>query len=289
MTVIKELFKKAGFTANDGWELKIWQKELTGNGSKDMHKIIYIIHKETGHVITSQVKAWNDSFRMILWFEIIMHPIKIKLGKMLLWCDNCGSHKTSIVRDTIKEVDIDVAFLPPNMTSELQVLDLVVNWPLKAHTRTKRANRLYDAFQVYKVARTENNKIEKSIRQNLDFDPPKPTMTEGILDLILLFKDQFNEEKFKSCVNRSFIKTGTLPMEDSGPVTFVEYKKEILCGTMLVIPEGTMDEETEEVVLNPYSSEPNEEESVERALFLYFVNNNGTEEDDSIDSDDETN
>ena len=113
-------------------------------------------------------------------------------------------------------------------------------------------------------------------------------MTEGILDLILLFKDQFNEEKFKSCVNRSFIKTGTVPMEDSGPVTFVEYKKEILCGTMLVIPEGTMDEETEELILNPDSSEPNEEESVERALFLYFVNNNGTEEDNSIDSDDET-
>ena len=193
------------------------------------------------------------------------------------------------MRDTIKEVDIDVAFLPPNMTSELQVLDFVVNGPLKAHIRTKRANRLYDAYRVYKVARTENNKIEKSIRQNLDFDPPKPTMTEGILDLILLFKDQFNEEKFKSCVNRSFIKTGTLPLEDSLPVTFVEYKKEILCGTKLVIPEGTMDEETEEVVLNPYSSEPNEEESVERALFLYFVNNNGTEEDDSIDSDDETN
>ena len=84
MTVIKELFKKTGFTANDGWELKIWQKELTVNGSKDMHMIIYIIQKETGHVITSQVKARNDSFRMILWFEIIMHPIKIKLGKMLL-------------------------------------------------------------------------------------------------------------------------------------------------------------------------------------------------------------
>ena len=78
-------------------------------------------------------------------------------------------------------------------------------------------------------------------------------------------------------------------MEDSGPVTFVEHKKEILCGTMLVIPEGTMDEETEEVILNPYSTERNEEESVERALFLCFVNNNGTEEDDTIDSDDETN
>ena len=126
------------------------------------------------------------------------------------------------MRDAIKEVDIDVAFLPPNMTAELQVLDSVVNGPLKAHIRTKRANRLYDAFQVYKVARTENNKIEKFVRQNLDFDPPNPPMTEGILDLILLFKDQFNEEKFKSCTSRSFIKTGTLLMEYSGPVIFVQ-------------------------------------------------------------------
>ena len=33
MTVIKELFKKPGFTANDGWRMKIWQKELIFNGS----------------------------------------------------------------------------------------------------------------------------------------------------------------------------------------------------------------------------------------------------------------
>ena len=144
------------------------------------------------------------------------------------------------------------------MTSELQVLDLVVNGPLKAHIRTKRANRLYEAFQVYKSARTENNKIEKSLRRNLDFDPSKSTMTEGILDLIPLFND---EEKFQSCINRSFMKTGTLPTEDSGPVTFIEYKKEILCGTMLVIPD-TMEEESEEVLVTPDSSEVSEEESV---------------------------
>ena len=196
------------------------------------------------------------------------------------------------MRDAINEVDIDVAFLPPNMTSELQALNgpLEVNGPLEAHIRAKRVNRLYDAFQVYKVARTENNKIEKSVRQNLDFDPPNPTMTEGIQDLILLFKDQFNEEKFKSCTNRSFIKTGTLLMEYSGPVIFVgKYKKEILCGSMLVIPEGTMDEVAEKVIVSPDSSEPSEEESVERALFLYFVNNNCTEEDDSIERAEETN
>ncbi len=233
------------------------------------------------------MKAWNDSVRMVLWFEIVMQPIRIRLGKLLLWCDNCGSHKTSCVRDIIEEVCIDVAFLPPNMTSELQVLDLVVNGPLKAHIRTKRANRLYNAFQTYKEARVENSKLEKSLRQNLDFDPPRPTMTEGILDLILLFKEQFNEARFQSCINRTFIKTGTLPVADPGPITFVNYKKEILCGTMLVVPEGTMDEEQEEVLATPGSNKIDEIKSVERALFLYFVTNNSSEINDSNDSDDE--
>ena len=127
MTVIKEFFKKPGFTANDGWELKLWGKVLTINNITAQHKVIYMIHKESGHVITSQVKARNDSVRIILWFEIVMLPLKEKLVKMLLWYDNCGSHKTSVVKDVIEEIGIDVAFLPPNMTSELQVLDLDVN------------------------------------------------------------------------------------------------------------------------------------------------------------------
>ena len=59
---------------------------------------------------------------------------------MLLWCDNCGSHKTTSVMEVIDEVGVDVVFLLKNMTGELQVLDLVVNGPLKAHIRTNRAN-----------------------------------------------------------------------------------------------------------------------------------------------------
>ena len=40
MTVVRELFKKPGFTANDGWELKLWQKELTINNVTALHKVI---------------------------------------------------------------------------------------------------------------------------------------------------------------------------------------------------------------------------------------------------------
>jgi DDE superfamily endonuclease len=291
MLVIPNLHKKPGFRVEDGWELRLWEKTLTINGVTAHHKVRYLIHLDTGHVITSQCKAWNDTIRMVLWFEIVMLPLKNKhqQQKMLLWCDNCGSHKTACVRDVIRETNIDVAFLPPNMTSELQVLDLVVNGPLKAHIRTIRANRLYAAFQEYKLARNADQKLPPSERLNLDFNPPKPTMIEGIKDLLLLFKEQFTEAKFRECINRTFTKTGTLPITDSSPATFVEYKKELLFGTMLVVPDGTIDEKLDEHDLLPDLPVVDEEENVERALFLYFVNNNNvlnTEPHDDDDTDD---
>ena len=142
MTIVRDLNKKPGFTVNDGWKLKEWRKELTIKNVTATHRILYLIHDDTGHIITSQYKAWNDTVRMVLWFEVVIKPLKDKIGKILIWCDNCGSHKTTSVMDIIAEIGVDVVFLPKNMTGELQVLDLVVNGPLKAHIRTNRANRL---------------------------------------------------------------------------------------------------------------------------------------------------
>lgn len=175
------MFKKEGFTSLNGWS---WQKELTNNSVTAIHKCTYIIHQTTGYVITSLCKAWNDTVRMVMWYELVMHPIKTKLGKMLLWCDNCSSHRTSSVRDTIHETGIDVAFLPPNMTSELQVLDLVVNGPIKSHIKNKRAERLYDSFQKYKLERMADADLQSDQRTSPDFFPPKPSMNEGMQDLI---------------------------------------------------------------------------------------------------------
>ena len=56
-----------------------------------------------------------------------------------------------------------------NMTGELQVLDLVVNGPLKAHIRTVRANRLYKSFQDYKIIRANDHLLPKALRRNPEF------------------------------------------------------------------------------------------------------------------------
>ena len=273
MTVIPKLFKKEGFTIDDGWILKTWQKELTIKAKTDVHKVLYLIHSRTGHVITSQVKAWNDTVRMCMWFELIVLPIRIRLGKMLIWCDNCGSHLTQAVKDIIGECNVDVAFLPKNMTAELQVLDLVVNGPLKAHIRNKRALRLYNSFQEFKTNIEHNN--------NVKFTAPKPSMTEGIKDLILLFEEQFSEVKFKNCINKTFISTGTLPIttttDDTDLPAFVTFKRESACGTMLVVPKGTLDLSTlipnsinED---NAVETEIVEERAVESAIFHFYSSN----------------
>lgn len=176
------------------------------------------------------------------------------------------------------------------MTGELQVLDLVVNGPLKAHIRSNRANRLYRSFHEYKAERDINNNLPRAQRKKLNFNPPKPTMLEGIQDLRRLFKEQMTEENFKECIHRTFIKTGTFPIhsEDSSePASFVKFKKEQLCGTLSVVPEGTIDicsDDEEEKV-----EDLDDIEYLERSILEHYANNNDVVEisDNIDDSDDE--
>ena len=121
MTVGRDLYKKDDdFGESNGWSLILWVKDLTINSVTDTHKCYYIINCVTGHVITSQYKAWNDTVRMVMWLDTIVTPLKNKLGKLMLWFDNCGCHKTTVVDDVIHELGIQVACLPPNMTGVLQ-------------------------------------------------------------------------------------------------------------------------------------------------------------------------
>ena len=206
-----------------------------------MHKCYYIINKRTGHVITSQFKAWNDTVRMIMWLDTIVKPLKEKLGKLMIWFDNCGCHKTSLVDDVIAELGIQIACLPPNMTGVLQVLDLVVNGPLKAHTRNLRGARIVESFQSFIKLYTEELDKDVSNRVLPVFEPPKPDMMQSIKDLFDLMADGFKLPKFVEGVKRSFISTGCVPIDESNNLDpkFKEYSKHKICGTMKIAPSGT--------------------------------------------------
>lgn len=242
MKVIKDMYKKPEFGERNRWHLHLWEKSIQIGDKMEDHKCWYMIHDQTNHVITSQLKAWNDQMRMIMWLELIMLLLKNRLGKLLIWFDNCGCHKTDVVQKYIREIGIDVAYLPPNMTAILQVLDLVVNGPLKSHVRQLRAKRIGRSFKEFKELYDHDLEKNEGERENLTFVPPKPEMIQAVLDLFELFEKRFKEEKFRNGIKSSFIKTGTMPATstDADVYKFVEYTVDSICGTMKsILPKGT--------------------------------------------------
>ena len=263
MKVIRTMHKNnEGFGEKDGWKLILWQKELTIANVTAVHKCYYIIHEKTGEVITSQFKAWNDTVRMIMWLETVCAPLKERLGKLLIWFDNCGCHKTAIVDSIINGLQIHVACLPPNMTGELQVLDLVVNGPLKAHSRKLRGSRIVACFQKFAELYKLESLKPPAEREMLEFEPPKPDMYEGIQDLFDLFNNGFKEKKFAEGVNRSFISSGCLYYLNDDPtiIDFQPYVKHKVSGTMKLVPTGT----------RPYETTSN---AIENSVIVQAMNN----------------
>lgn len=239
LRVIQNLFHaNNGFGVADGWELHLWVKELCIDGVTAIHKCWYIINSRTGHVVTSQHKAWNDTVRMAMWVELVMGPIKERDGKMLIWFDNCGSHKTFAVEKLLRELGIDIALLPPNMTDILQVLDLVVNGPLKRHIRTLRAKRIVQYFKQHKIELSANAALPNEDRKKIPFCPPKPTLNQAMTDLIDLLENEFSEDKFKQGVIRTFQRVGNIPNDDG---SWALYERAQSTGTMKFEPTGTID------------------------------------------------
>ena len=122
---------------------KTWRRTLTLKNKKKQDFTAeyvrpYLINKE-GVVITIQLKAWMDTAGVCMWADVQLGPHFAKLRKKccLAW-DNCGPHKVPAVREVFKEWGIVAEELPPKMTDILQVMDLIVNGPLKSGIRRER-------------------------------------------------------------------------------------------------------------------------------------------------------
>ena len=161
---------------------------------------------------------------------------------MLIWADNCGPHKTDAIKAVFRQWGIYTAWLPPNMTGMLQVLDLVVNGPIKAHFRNIRARRIVDAFRQFREDYAREMEKPIGLRQRLKFKPPKPSYQEAMQDLFSLFASSFTVASFKEGVIQSFLDTGTQPPSPLlapgfvGPEpcpVFKQYKEENGSGTII--------------------------------------------------------
>ena len=177
-----------------------------------------------------------------MMIDLILAPYAARNGgKLLLWMDNCSLHHGEELQPLFDAAGITLAHLPPNMTWLLQVLDLVVNGPIKAHIRNLRAKRILEYFNGYKILFNDQLLLPENERSTPNWDIPKPELRQCILDMISLLGNEFRKPKFKEGVKRSFINTGCFHKGDLNR-TFVEFKYTNNLGTLKFEPKGTVQE-----------------------------------------------
>ena len=145
-----------------------------------------------------------------------------------------------------KDCGIEVGYLPVNTTYKLQVLDLVVNGPLKACIRRHRAKRLVEYFAKFKELYEKEQEKDEKDRETPKWDPPKPSMYQCIQDLMELMVSPapdfgFRDPKFIKGVVKSFIDVG-LAFQSEDDKTFIPYNDTSNAGTMdmKLKPSGTV-------------------------------------------------
>jgi hypothetical protein len=243
--VIQAMAKLPGFTEKDGWEKSaLWMGNYTvvgDTGPREREcKVWFLRHSITGDVITCQAKAWNDTARMLMYVELILDPIaritrpaeqsgtrnKFNRGGHFLWMDNFSVHNNKDVLQALTNKGVVVGFYPPNMTGDLQILDLVVNRLLKQLMRRLREGEIVEHFRKFKSTLLEmKDKWSKQKLLSEKFRPPKPLLHDRILAMMnyvqqLSNGDGVKEIFFRESVRKTFLSTGSF---HDGSERFVRY------------------------------------------------------------------
>lgn len=218
--VVHNLLNQAGFQSTDGWALHLWERnlEMVNQKTKQLQLINfkrpYLKHMD-GTIILCQAKAWMDTPGIAMWIDVQLGPyFKAKRGKAALIWDNCGSHKVQCLEAVFKQWGIVSLPLPPKMTDHLQVMDLVVNGPVKSGIRRDRIDGLFNYFQTWKFQRAQQLALPASERNFSAFSPPKPTLTCGLLSLLKICRSTFKTDNFKANLKRVFVEVCQAPKED---------------------------------------------------------------------------
>ena len=202
--------QKKGYSEADGWQLRTWSRSLTLAVKKAMvtTKFVrpYLIHLATGVIITVQKKAWMDTPGVCMWADVQLGPIfALKRNKCCVVWDNCGPHKVPAVCDVLSSWNITAEALPKNITDSLQVMDLVVNGPVKSGIRRRRIQSVFNYFQSFKIQRLQHNVANGPPPA---FTPPRPTQAEGITTVLKVLKEELTRDSFKDSMRRCFINVG---------------------------------------------------------------------------------
>jgi hypothetical protein len=249
-TVIQSLHHQLGFRAVDGWSLRQWSRTLTLTDKKGAALtavckrpyLLYVGHQHPhwrGAVITCQHRAWMDTPGLAMYMDTLVQPWKERTGLRVLFIwDNCGPHGTAAVLQAMQSLGIAEAKLPKNMTDILQVMDLVVNGPLKAGVRRAIVEEFYDHFQAFRI---QALKAEKEGRQRPNYEPPPITLQQGLMAVMDVFDTRFQDDDFQSGMKRCFVKVGLAPTDDMGFVNYTGPKKGVLPAAFVAADTGVDD------------------------------------------------
>ena len=105
-------------------------------------------------------------------------------------------------------INLTVKNLPKNMTDVLQVMDLVVNAPLKAGIRRMRCDQLFDHFQVWKFKRVQEAAKAADVRKLPPWAPPKVSVADGIRTVIKVEETELATPDFRQSMSRCFVSVG---------------------------------------------------------------------------------
>lgn len=138
----------------------------------------------------------------------------------LLIMDNCGPYKVRAVLELMEESKMAVQFLPPNVTVELQVTDLVVNSVAKHGIRRENANADVASFGAWRKAANKDIPAGKPM---LPFMTGKRTVHDGERALLECCRTQFSKESFMTSLMKSFVSIGLVPVPGSTPCRYEQY------------------------------------------------------------------
>jgi hypothetical protein len=112
-----------------------------------------------GPVFRCQEKDWMTNELMIDWVKVVWKrrpgTLFNKRGILILY--SFKGHLTQQVKEEMRKANTDLVVIPSGMTSQLQVLDVVVNKPFKDHLR-----QLYNDWLLEgNHALTQGGKLKK--------------------------------------------------------------------------------------------------------------------------------
>lgn len=233
--VIHNLHTQPGFRAQEGWELHYWERTMTLQRKKQgvaesyvaKFKRPYIRHTQKLTVITCQVKAWMDTAGIAMWADTLLSLLVSKCcrGRLLIVWDNCGCHNVPALVDVFDDIGVKLMNLPPNVTDRLQVMDLVVNAPLKAGILRERCDELFEYMTAWKVDRLKQLALPEKERKLVVFKPPKPTITSGLRTVLKVEEECLGTTAFQASMKRCFVSVGLAPTELGDFVKYRDKKK----------------------------------------------------------------